>query len=67
MKPNCTALVSQPMSVDVAFQARISSSAVLLALNHSEVPNSWATAIVATGPIERMSRPRKPEGVATTE
>ncbi|WP_230167186.1 hypothetical protein [Pseudomonas mediterranea] len=36
MKPNCTALVSQPMSVDVAFQARISSSAVLVALNHSE-------------------------------
>ncbi|MCA7882405.1 hypothetical protein LGM58_04305 [Burkholderia contaminans] len=60
MKPNCTALVSQPMSAALACQSRIRSGAVLFALNHSAVPNSCAIAIAATGPIPSTSQRLNP-------
>ena len=49
MKPNCTALVSVPMSAGVMPHIRIKSSAALFAENHSEVPNSWARTMIGTG------------------
>ena len=49
MNPNCTALVRIPMSAGPMPHALRKSSAALFALNHSDVPNNCAIAIVATG------------------
>src|SRR5271169_4315499 len=49
IKPSCTALVRSPIPDTPIFHALIRSGAAPLALNHSDVPNSCAIAIVATG------------------
>ena len=49
INPSCTALVSSPISEILSPHARLKSSAALFALNHSDVPNNCASAIVATG------------------
>src|SRR5690348_8235111 len=49
MKPSCTAFVSSPIPETLIPHARIKSGAALFALNHKDVPNSCATAMVATG------------------
>ena len=54
MKPSCTALVRKPIPEMPIPHARMRSGAALLALNQSDVPNSCAIAIVATG-LERTT------------
>src|SRR5271169_4315513 len=49
IKPSWTAFVRRPIPETPIPHARIRSGAALFALNQSEVPNSWAIAIVATG------------------